>query len=199
MKNDSITIFDIALIFAAKDSNIALVKQLLAKGANPKAANSHGNTGLIMACQESCHETSALLILEGSDVNASNAIGNTGLLYAAYNGRLEITKQLISAGAHINASNHQGMTPLIYAAYNGHLQIVQFLIENSGAEINQCDIDERSALMWAIIRGKKEVALYLLSRNVNVLIPDNIGCTISDWLKVMQRVELEQNLKPYLS
>lgn len=187
------SIYSIALIFAAKEGNAKLIKQLLAKRADTKAINSHGNTALIMACQESNLEIVNLLIHAGSDIHAANAIGNTGLLYAAYNGRSEIVKSLVHAGAQPNVSNTQGNTPLIYAAYNGYLAILQFLIEEAKADIDQQDNEGRSALMWAIIRGKTDVTLYLLSKNAAKL-TDSLGFTTLDWARVMERSDIEKIL-----
>ncbi|MFI0435825.1 MAG: ankyrin repeat domain-containing protein [Parachlamydiaceae bacterium] len=196
-KTDLISVYDIALIFAAKEGNILLAKNLLLNGANTKVANSHGNTALIMASQDSNPNLVKLLLENGSILDATNAIGNTALIYAAHNGLLEVVKLLIRKGANVNAMNHQGNTPLIYAAFNGYTAVVKYLIEKTNASINLADLDKRTALMWAVIRGHEEVVTYLLTQKANMNFMDCLGFNALDWAKVMQRKNIESKLKEY--
>ena len=101
-----------ALIDAAADGNIEVVKQLLAAGANVNAKNKWGGTPLHWAARGGHKEIVELLIAKGANVNAKNDEDGTPLHLAADRGHTEVVELLITAGADVNAKDDEGETPL---------------------------------------------------------------------------------------
>lgn len=75
----------------------------------------------------------------------------------------------------------------MYVAYNGHISTVQFLLKETNANINAIDVDGRSALMWAVIRGYDTIVGYLLEQGADQKLLDNLGYSALDWSKLMHR------------
>ena len=69
--------------------------------------------------------------------------------------------------------------------------------KETNANINACDIDGRTALMWAVIRGHEEIAKCLLEHGVNIKLTDSLGNTALDWSKIMHRTTIQQKLSNY--
>lgn len=56
----------------------------------------------------------------------------------------------------------QNATLLIEAAFYGQLEMMQFLLQE-GAQINERDQEERTALLWAALNGHLKIVKWLLS------------------------------------
>jgi ankyrin repeat protein len=122
------------LMRAAKSGDIAMVKVLLAGGADPKMTLPNHTTPLMLAAglgwrdgspiapsydqgtPEEAVETIKALIAAGVDINAANDAGDTAL-HVAVTGRGSdvILKGLLALGANPNAANKRGQTPLAVA------------------------------------------------------------------------------------
>eukprot|EP01104_Vermistella_antarctica_P020786 TRINITY_DN904_c0_g2_i1.p1 TRINITY_DN904_c0_g2~~TRINITY_DN904_c0_g2_i1.p1 ORF type:complete len:191 (-),score=35.76 TRINITY_DN904_c0_g2_i1:95-667(-) len=129
--------FEKGLWCAAKDGNLARMKQLL------------GGGGYY------------------SDPSMRDASGYTPLHYAARGGRLEACRVLLDRGADANAVTLAGhSTPLQRAAFVGHLEVV-VLLTSRGACVDAADTDGMTALHKAVQGGHVSVAAELLSRCEN--------------------------------
>ena len=103
-------------IAAQNDKLLAIIRALIATGANPNIANNNGNTPLLMAVKAGDIRISRILIDVGSDVNIPYLSGDTALHLAAKNRHLwPLVNPLIAAGADPNIANG-GVTPLHLAA-----------------------------------------------------------------------------------
>ena len=123
------------LMRAAKSGDIAMVKALLAGGADPTVTLPNKTTPLMFAAglgwrdgspaapsydqgpPEEAVETIKALIAAGIDINASNDNGDTAL-HASVSGRGSevIVRALLALGANTTAKNKRGQTPLEVAA-----------------------------------------------------------------------------------
>jgi ankyrin repeat protein len=118
------------LIRAGKGGDVAVIRLLLDKGANAKAATRNGVNAIMMAANVNAREEDMtgrnktekdvieamrLLIARGVDVNAAEAQGRTALHGAAQWGLTDVVKFLHSQGANIDAADRRGLTPLDYA------------------------------------------------------------------------------------
>jgi ankyrin repeat protein len=116
------------LMRAAKSGDVALMRLLVERGADPNMKQKNGNTVLLLAAgfgrrfdqnsdaQEYERGTEAELfeavkvcVELGQDVNAANDLGDTPLHVAAGE---SIVRYLADHGAKLNATNKQGRTPL---------------------------------------------------------------------------------------
>jgi TonB family protein len=126
---------------AAKNGDLADVKNHLARGANVNAKNEWGQTPLFLAATKGNKDVAELLIAKGADVNAKDIAGATTLYLAVAKGLghkdlAELVELLIAKGADVNAENKLGMTPLQYAEIAEEKDIVEIL-KKHGARENQ--------------------------------------------------------------
>ena len=136
------------LMRAAKSGDIAMVKLLLAAGADPLLTLPNKTTAIMLAAglgwrngspiapsydqgpPEEAVETIKALIAAGVDVNATNTAGDTAL-HAAVNGRASdvIVRGLLGLGADPKALNKRGQTPLEAAETSRNKESLGPLIE----------------------------------------------------------------------
>ena len=107
---------------AAQSSDIALMKLLLAHGADPKIATDYGDTAL----------------------TAAGGIGWVeGVTYErSAKENLEAVRMLLDLGLDPNAANNDGRTPLMGAALKGRNEVVQLLVDR-GAKLDTRDNGSR--------------------------------------------------------
>ncbi|KAG9400565.1 hypothetical protein AC1031_010777 [Aphanomyces cochlioides] len=135
-----------ALWMAAKNGNVATVRQLLNRGGEPNWAppDEKGWTALIVACAKGHVTTVKTLLARGASVDIAASTGVTPLMCASAAGKIAIVKELLAHHADVNAINEDGGTALHGAAFYGHLAVVQVLA-NRGADLNMTDKTGRTA------------------------------------------------------
>jgi ankyrin repeat protein len=135
---------------AAQQYRLAVVKLLLAAGADVNKARVDGRTPL----QEAAYKVrvgvvSVLLEAAGVDLNAALTDGkdarSTPSYLAAWNNRLDVLKLLIAAGADVHMACIDGFTPLHKSVNMDHAGIVAVLIETAGVDVNAAITDSRDA------------------------------------------------------
>ncbi|MBV9503798.1 MAG: ankyrin repeat domain-containing protein [Acidobacteriia bacterium] len=125
-----------ALIYAAHENNLDLVKLLVAAGANAKAANRYHVTALAEACNLGNGEMVEALLKAGADPNAAIGEGETPLMTASRTGTAAGVKALLRAGAAVNTKeSYRGETALMWAVAENHAEIAKILID-AGADVN---------------------------------------------------------------
>jgi uncharacterized protein len=114
---------------ATRATDLAAIRALIDKGANPNLAAKDGSTPLMVAAgfgarrggDEEVTEKAGradpvdamkLFVASGAKVNAANEAGNTALHYAALNGSARGIEFLAASGATLDVKNKQGKTPL---------------------------------------------------------------------------------------
>ncbi|HEX4996999.1 MAG TPA: ankyrin repeat domain-containing protein [Terriglobia bacterium] len=127
-----------ALMWAASEGHPAMVKELIARGADVNMRSNEvrwerqqtaeprdkwlplGNlTALFLAARDSCVDCIPILADAGGDVNATDPDGYTPLLFALINGQYDAAAALLNKGADPNLAHKSGETPL-YAAVDCH-------------------------------------------------------------------------------
>jgi ankyrin repeat protein len=130
------------LMRAAKSGDVALMRQLLDTGADPKLEMRNGSTALMYAVGLGWRNGSALAPSydQGSDEDAIEAI-----------------RLLRSRGLELNAANHDGDTPLHAAVAGRHSdKIVRYLLDE-GANPTAANAKGQTPLAVAEARGPPEV------------------------------------------
>jgi ankyrin repeat protein len=118
------------LLRAAKAGDTPVIKLLLEKGADPKAATRNGVNAIMMAAnvaareedmtgrnktQKDAIETITLLLAAGTNMNGADNQGRTSVHGAALWGLTDVITFLHKNGANINAPDKRGYTALDYA------------------------------------------------------------------------------------
>jgi len=156
-----------ALIYAAENGQITLVRYLLKKGADPNIKDSYGETALMDAAYNGNKEVCKLLIKNGADVKATDSAGNDALAFSMAKPGNESTVNLIidSIKPEISKYPKQKKNALLLesAAYGKNLDFVKFLMEN-GADADYAD-NGISALGCAVSNGSAEMAELILKNS----------------------------------
>ena len=115
-------------LIAAKTNDVAVMRELLAHGADPLTPTDNGTTPLMVAAgvghapgitrsaEDEALRAVTLCVELGADVNAVNEAGDTALHGAAWRERADsIVRFLAERGAELDARNHRDWTPLVIA------------------------------------------------------------------------------------
>jgi uncharacterized protein len=157
-----------ALHWAAQNDDVQKAGQLLAAGANVKAANRYGVTPLALAATNGSAAMIRLLLQHGADANYATAGGETALMTAARTGKVDAVNVLIAAGANVNAKEtKRGQTALMWAAAEGNVEAVEALVK-AGADIHAKLDSGYTAFLFAVREGRIGVVKALLKAGVNV-------------------------------
>ena len=162
VNENNIGIVDVGsiLMHAASIHLPAIIKKLVAAGADVNLRQHNGQTALMWAVLECDNmgknrgnvvETIQVLLDAGADINAISRY--TALMYAAKEKKLDAAKALIAAGADVNmrSDDYDGRTALMLAArLSGKTgeNIVQALIA-AGADVNAKDKNGKSVIEYA--------------------------------------------------
>lgn len=105
---------------ASASGETGSVRELLAEGADPNAADGNGDTALSLAAQFGRAEVVALLLKSGASVDAADAKGVTPLMKAARFGREETVDELLRGGADVSRKDLEHRGAADWARASGH-------------------------------------------------------------------------------
>ena len=182
------------LMAAAQRADLATMRTLLDRGADPNAHNLLGATPLMFAASakpanhpspKTAPAAIQLLLDRGAMVNTQSNNGRTALIDAAAQGNPESVRLLLAAGADANARTQFGDTALLEATARGYTDITVLLLQ-SGARTEDVNANGQTALMLAIGQAPQysqqmspyePIALALLQRGANPNVRDRNGQT----------------------
>lgn len=105
-----------------------------------------------------------ILLKHKADINAVSDTGSTPVRSACFMTHFDIVKYLVVQGADINRPNYNGGTCLINSVQSALL--CEFLLQ-SGADVNARDIQNKTALHYAIQEHRLETTKLLLKNGAN--------------------------------
>lgn len=185
------------LVLAIEKGNEEVIGRLFSKGAEVNFADLNGVTPLLKAAEKNNTPLAKMLIGKKANVNTRNSEGTTPLFYYAENGNKEMVNLLLSKKATANIVNQKGesplqlamsknhtgvvqllypgisfdtpnnpITPLMFASYAGDIKQVQALL-SSGAEADQTNTFNETALYYAVIRRNEKIAQLLIDHGAS--------------------------------
>ena len=125
-----------AIMWAAANDDLELVRALIKAGANVKLKNQFGTSALTEAAIIGSAPIIDALLKAGADPNTKNPEGETPLMAVARSGKVEAARRLLDAGADVNAKEDWGgQSALMWAAAQSQAEMVKFLA-SQGADVN---------------------------------------------------------------
>ena len=160
-----------AVLNAAQQGNLDVLKLLKESGANIHVQNEMGDNSIMSASigTGDCN-TVRWLIEQGVDVNHCDKNGFTAVLNAAQQGNLDVLKLLKESGANIHVQNEMGDNSIMSASIGtGDCNTVRWLIEQ-GVDVNHSNRRGATAVHCAAQRGNLDVLNFFKSigRNTHV-------------------------------
>lgn len=143
---------------AAKNGDIAILRDMISKGLDVNAKNESRWSALIMASYNGHKDAVELLLDSGADPNLPSWTGETALIRAAMSDHvdIDIVKLLINRGANVNSRDNVGTTAVMRAALAGQRSVVEFLLDKR-ADVNAKDNSGHTAWTFAAQRGHTDV------------------------------------------
>jgi len=149
------------LHYACQYGALALVKLLLAQGANKEALTQEDATPLYIAAQYGHKDVVKVLVDKGAEIDAqTQGPGLTPLHLAEWKGHKEVVEVLVAKGAKIDALTRKGLTLLQIAVFFGKKDVVERLLKYN-ADITALTSDGRFLVNIALQRGHDDLAEYL--------------------------------------
>lgn len=144
-----------ALMVAAREGHVPVVKQLLDSGADVNAATKILPAPKFIAPNSVPGFGFGVGILRGGvpkdrGRREPQPGGMTPLLYAARHNHIDVAELLLDAGAELNAKEANGIWPLLMAISNDNMPMAHFLLEQDGVLINDQDWYGRSPIWEAV-------------------------------------------------
>jgi len=173
-----------------------MVEKLLAAGADANVKTSYGVSALMMCARTGNIGGVRALLVRHVDLNAKeNLRGQTALMWAVAERHPEIVHLLVDKGADVHArtlstseltnkgdvrygvsaTNMTGLgssTPLLFAARQGDVESAKYLVA-AGANVNDADADETSAMVIAAHSDNLALGTFLLENGAN---PNDARC-----------------------
>ncbi|OQE15156.1 hypothetical protein PENFLA_c033G07618 [Penicillium flavigenum] len=148
----------------AENGHEAVVKLLLASGANAEGDSRYGSPLLSAAERGHLEIVRLLLKQEGIDPTRQNATGNTPLILAATGGHDTLVKLLFCVdGVDPNCRNRAGYSPLSLAAMGGHTEVVKILIATNAVQLGMRDSQQLTPLVSSLGAGHDLICKLLLN------------------------------------
>lgn len=166
-----------ALMLAAQQGRIDLIRTLLDAGATINLTNTRGGTALMYAAVVGDPATVQLLLGRGASINTQSSNGWTALMIAAVKGYDELVTLLLARGADANLRDIYGWTPLMRAAYENRLTVTRALLASNKANVNAANDNGATALHLAAQRGHLHIAQMLIDGGADLETKDLQGRT----------------------
>ena len=151
------------LVWAIEHKHLALVKQLIAKGADPSIMDDEENIGLHWAAYSGDATITYILLDIGCDVNAHNVHGDTSLHIASRRDNYECVVLLLSRGADLTLQNKNSETAVACAQKSSQSQLALRVNEELKRYAGIRKLESDRPLHRDISKGKESVQIPIVN------------------------------------
>lgn len=152
---------------AVRGNDVAAVRSLLARHANPNAPLPDKSTVLTWAVDRQNGETVRLLLAAGAKAEIADFQGATPLVVACQLGNPDIVIALLKAGANARAARPDGVSAFALCAATSTPAALQAMIAGR-AGVNTADPQGVTPLMRAAAKGNADNVAFLAKQGANV-------------------------------
>lgn len=167
---------DTALIHAAKNSHVTIMRYLLANEADPNIANSQGVTALHVAAMSLKENMIKLLLNHDANLLQEDQSGYVAFDYALAHGYYGLLDFLYAPEMNLDRHLANGSTLLIEAIRQNDQQKLRYLVKK-GASIEQKEKNGYTPLMLAAFNNRMYMVDYLLAKGADIEAKDDEGRT----------------------
>jgi ankyrin repeat protein len=151
-----------------KRQDTQALQALIAQRADVNVPHPDGATALHWAAYWDDLQAAQLLVRAGAQVNAANENAITPLSLACTNASPRMVALLLEGGAQVDSAQSTGETPLMTCSRTGSVEAVNALLER-GADVDAREnLQQQTALMWAVAGRHLDVARTLLEHGADV-------------------------------
>jgi ankyrin repeat protein len=122
------TQFNSAVIFAANNGHLEVLKELLNRGANMEDRSNNLKTPLLWASLWGHYGVVEYLVDRGANISAKDREGLTPLMSSVMNNHIKITRFLLDRGANALTKNYYNGTALSIAKGRGNEEMINLLL-----------------------------------------------------------------------
>ncbi|KAK4005066.1 L-asparaginase-like isoform X1 [Daphnia magna] len=172
-------LFPSLICSAVKTGDLYKLESLERYGANLSAGDVDGRTPLHAAASEGRLAVVEFLLGRGASVHSRDRSGNTPLMSAVTGDHNDVIAVLVQCGAHLTSGPHTIGEMLCSAAARGNVKRLISLME-AGADLNQPDVSNRTALHLAAHHNQESCVIFLLKNRALRDKKDDFGLTPAD-------------------
>jgi ankyrin repeat protein len=156
------------LIYAARNDATSIVKELLHRGVNVNALDSHRMTALMWAAKQGNFDVAMVLLGAGALTSVADGNESPAIVLAVRAGSAAIVWALLEHGADINEKDpNDDETALMAAVNQGNDEIFSLLLKEQ-ADIHGDKRKGCTALTCAISQNRVDMAERLLNLGINI-------------------------------
>jgi ankyrin repeat protein len=161
-----------ALIAAAKQGDVGLIRVQLQAGADVNARDGSQRTALLNAVRGGQLPAVRALMEAGANLDLRDLDGRTAVMEAARRKEAMPALDLVASGADVNLTDREGWTAAMLAAKEGTLAAARAIIRSPRQSSLDVLVREASALSLAAERGRTALVRVLIEAGAGVRKPD---------------------------
>ncbi|XP_015910491.2 L-asparaginase-like [Parasteatoda tepidariorum] len=191
------TLYPSILCHIVSEGNLEKLDIMRQCGAYLSACDYDYRTPLHIACENGNVAIVEYLLQHGASVHMRDREHRTPLLSAIENDHHEIIKLLIRAGGYLNLKNTKVGEIICSAAKENNLRRL-ISLRLAGADLNELDATQRSALHYATEMNFGDIVCFLLQHSIDISVQDLYGNTCYDIAKLLNHNKIQEMLEKHI-